>query len=73
MFIQNPAKVKVILKFVIAEALYMDYRDLDPLLSLVELRNKFSVPITLVERLILYMYLSHVFKLAAKYGTKLNC
>ncbi len=42
---------KVTRKFVITEALYINYEDLVPLPRLVELRNKFSVPIILEESL----------------------
>ncbi len=51
MFVLNPAKAKVTRKFIIAEALYMNYGDVVPLPRLVELRNKFSVPIILEESL----------------------
>ena len=48
---QNPAKEKVTRKFIVAEALYMNYGDLCPLPKLVEFRNKYRIPIFLEESL----------------------
>jgi serine palmitoyltransferase len=48
---KNPAKAKVTRKFIIAEAIYMNYGDMAPLPKLVELRNKYKVPILLDESL----------------------
>ncbi|XP_041346963.1 serine palmitoyltransferase 1-like, partial [Gigantopelta aegis] len=49
--LKNPNKAKKIRKFIVAEAIYMNYGDLVPLPKLVEFRKRYRIPIILEESL----------------------